>query len=296
VSNKLDLYRIFWMVGKVKSFSQAAKSLYMTQPAVSQSIKQLEEELDIRLFHRTPKGVTLTNEGRILYEYVHSSLHLLRSGEQKMMEFRNLTFGELKIGVGDTISRHFLLPYLEDFHNKYPGIKFKIENGTTQELLTFLKAGEVDIVVCNLPVEDRNVEVIPCMDVQDTFVCGEKYKSILNQELEFKELDKLPLIFLEPNSNSRKYVEDYMLTEGVMLAPEFELGSHELLLDFAKINLGIACVTREFSMEYLQKGLVYEVQLKKEIPKRRIGICHLNTVSLPRSATRFIGLIEGAGS
>jgi DNA-binding transcriptional LysR family regulator len=296
MSNKLDLYRIFWTVGKMKSFSQAAKTLYMSQPAVSQSIKQLEEELGSRLFHRTPKGVTLTNEGSILYEYVHSSLHLIRSGEQKIMEFKNLTFGELKIGVGDTISRYFLLPYLEDFHNKYPNIKFKIENGTTQELLAFLKAGEVDIVVCNLPVEDPNVKVLPCMDVQDTFVCGEKYKSILNRELEWEELDKLPLIFLEPNSNSRKYVENYLLSKGVALAPEFELGSHDLLLDFAKINLGIACVTREFSMEYLKKGFVHEVQLKEEIPKRSIGVCHLETVPLPRSATRFIELIEEEGS
>lgn len=290
--NKLDLYRIFWMVGRKNSFSQAAESLYMTQPAVSQAIKQLEQQLDIRLFHRTPKGVTLTKEGSILFEYVHSSLHLINAGEEKLMEFKNLTFGELKIGVGDTISRYFLLPYLEEFHNRYPGIKFKIENGTTPDLLSFLKAGEVDIVFCNLPVEDANFEVIPCMDVQDTFVCGEKYKSILGSPLAFEDLVKLPLIFLEPNSNSRQYVEHYLLSKGVLLSPEFELGSHELLLDFAKINLGIACVTREFSIDYLQKGLVYEVQLKEEIPKRNIGICYLKTVPLPRSATRFLDLIE----
>jgi len=288
---KLDLYRIFWMVSRKKSFSGAAKSLYMTQPAVSQAIKQLERELGTRLFHRTPKGVSLTNEGSLLFEYVHSSLNLIDAGEGKIMEFKNLTSGELKIGVGDTISRYFLLPYLEDFHNKYPNIKFKIENGTTIELLSFLKSGEVDIVFCNLPVDDSAFEVIPCMDIQDTFVCGEKYKSILAKPLELEELNKLPLIFLEPNSNSRKYVDQFLLSKGVILSPEFELGSHELLLDFAKINLGIACVTREFSMDYLNRGLVYEVQLKQEIPSRSIGVCYLKSVPLSRASMRFVELV-----
>lgn len=291
---KLDLYRIFWTVSRENSFSKAAKKLYMTQPAVSQAMKQLERELEARLFHRTPKGVSLTNEGNLLFEYVHSSLNLIDAGEEKMQEFKNLTFGELKIGVGDTISRHFLLPYLEDFHNKYPSIKFKIENGTTLELLSILKAGEVDIVFCNFPLDDPALELIPCMDIQDTFVCGEKYKSILSKSLDWEDLTKLPLIFLEPNSNSRRYVEHFLLSRGILLEPEFELGSHDLLLDFAKINLGIACVTREFSVDYLKRGLVHELQLAEEIPKRTIGVCYLKSVPLSRASKRFVELVGSA--
>ncbi|WP_085993844.1 LysR family transcriptional regulator [Oceanobacillus senegalensis] len=289
---KLDLYRIFWTVGKNQSFSKAAKSLYMTQPAISQAIRQLERELGTRLFHRTPKGVSLTNEGSLLFEYVHSSLNLIDAGEEKILEFKNLTAGELKIGVGDTISRHFLLPYLEDFHNKYPKIKFKIVNGTTLEIVTHLKSGEVDIAVCNFPINDPSLELIPCIEVQDTFVCGEKYKTLSSKPLELEELTKLPLIFLEPNSNSRKYVEEYLFAKGIFISPEFELGSHDLLLDFAKINLGIACVTREFSIDYLNRGFVYEVQLEDEIPKRNIGIGYLKSVPLSPASTRFVEIIE----
>ncbi|MDR0267792.1 LysR family transcriptional regulator, partial [Paenibacillus sp.] len=247
LTSKLDLYKVFRQVVKSGSFSKAAKDLYMTQPAVSQAIMQLEGELDIRLFHRTPKGVSLTNEGSLLFEYVNSAIKLIDVGEQKLLEFKNLMIGELKIGVGDTISRYFLLPYLEAFHNKHPNIKFKIVNGTTLELCSLLKSGDVDIAICNLPLDDPALELRPGIDIHDIFVCGEKYKSILSKPLSLDEVVKLPLILLETKSNSRMYVENYMASRGIRISPEFELGSHQLLLEFAKINLGIACVTKEFS-------------------------------------------------
>ncbi|MFJ8066353.1 LysR family transcriptional regulator [Psychrobacillus sp. NPDC096426] len=290
--SKLDLYRVFCKVAIFKSFSKAAKDLYMTQPAVSQSIMQLERELDIRLFNRTPRGVSLTNEGILLFEYVSSAMNLIDVGEEKLFEFKHLTAGELKIGVGDTISRYYLLPYLEAFHMKYPNIKFKIENGTTLELCSILKSGGIDIAICNFPLEDPTLEQIPCIDIHDIFVCGEKYKSLLSHPISLEEVTELPLILLEPNSISRKYVEDYILSKGIKIAPEFELGSHDLLLEFARINLGIACVTKEFSQEYLNKGLLYELPLVEEIPKRNIGVCFLKSVSLSQASKKFVEIIE----
>lgn len=290
--SKLDLYKIFCEVGESKSFSQAAKALYMTQPAVSQAIMQLERELDIRLFNRSPKGAVLTDEGRLLYEYASSALNLLHVGEEKIGEFKNLTAGELKIGVGDTISRYFLLPYLELFNNRYPNVKFKIENGTTSELCAILKAGEVDIVVCNFPLEDPALAQKPFIDVHDIFVCGEKYRHILTDPISFEELIKYPLIFLEPKSNSRRYVEAFILSKGVQITPEFELGSHDLLLEFAKSNLGIACVTKEFAQVYLTNGMVSEVTIVEPISKREIGVCYLKSVPLSLAATRFVEMVE----
>ncbi len=267
---KLDLYKVFCQVGKSKSFSKASKELYMTQPAVSQAIMQLEGELDIRLFNRTSKGVTLTNEGSLLYEYVNSAINLINVGEKKILEFKDLTIGELKIGVGDTISKYFLLPYLEEFHNRYPNLKFKIINGTTLELCALIKSGEIDIAICNLPIDDPSLEFITCGEVRDIFVCGEKYKGLTKKKISLEEMVKYPLIFLEPNSNSRKYVENFMLSNGIKISPEFELGSFDLLLEFAKINLGIACVVKEFSKDYLEQGLLYEVKVLEEIPSRSI--------------------------
>lgn len=289
---KLDLYKVFSQVAKSRSFSKAAKELYMTQPAVSQAIMTLEKELDIRLFSRTPKGVCLTDEGNLLLRYIDQAISLIKTGEEKILEFKNLSIGELKIGVGDTISKYYLVPFLERFHNKYPNIKFKINNGTTVELCDLLKSGDIDIAICNLPVDDPSIESTSFIEVEDIFVCGEKYKDLSERSVELKEVAEYPLIFLEPNSNSRNYVEKFMLSKGVGISPEFELGSYDLLLEFAKINLGLACVVKEFTKEYLGEGLLYEIKLKEDIPKRSIGVCHLKSVPMSLAATKFVEIVE----
>lgn len=289
---KLDLYRIFCEVSNHKSFSKAAKTLYMTQPAVSQAISQLENELGVRLFTRTSKGVSLTNEGNILFEYMNSAINLINVAEKKLIEVKNLMTGDLKIGVGDTISRYFLLPYLEKFHNKCPNINLKIINRTTLELIALLKSGEVDIAICNLPVEDSAIKVKELMKIHDIFICGDKYLKMISMPLSFEDLVKYPLIFLEKKSNSRNYVENYILSKGINIEPEIELGSHDLLLEFARINLGISCVIREFSQEYLKKGVLHEVNLKEAIPARSIGVCSLKGVSLSPSSTKFVEILK----
>lgn len=288
MSTKLDLYRVFCTVADHQSISRAAQELYMSQSAVSQAVMQFERELDTRLFNRTARGVTLTTEGALIYEYARSALNLIRTGEQKLLEYKNVVSGELKIGVGDTISKYFLLPYLEEFLEKYPNIKFRIFNGTTLEISSLLKSGAVDVGICNFPLKDSALEQISCLEVEDIFVCGERYKSWYTEPVTPQELFRVPLILLERNSNSRQYVEEFFLSQGVVLNPEFELGSHDLLLEFAKSNLGVACVTKQFSLDYLEQGLVHEIELVPKIPKREIGICYLKSVSLSPAATRFV--------
>lgn len=292
MSINLEWYKVFRKVVQNESFSKAARQLFMTQPAVSQIISQLERELDTRLFNRTSKGVSLTDEGSLLFEYVNSALNLIDAGNEKLYELKNLSAGELKIGVGDTISRYYLLPYLEAFHTNYPSIRFKIINGTTVELIAALKSGEADIAVCNFPVEDETLEKRVCFDVQDAFVYGDRFKKLFLRPVPLQELTKLPLILLESKSNSRQYVEDFLSEKGVKIYPEFELGSHELLLEFAQINLGIACVVKEFSVDYLDSGKLQEVEFLEPIPKRSIGVCYLKGVSLSPSASKFIEILE----
>lgn len=292
MSINLEWYKVFRTVVHNESFSKAAKSLFMTQPAVSQIISQLERATDTRLFNRTSKGVTLTDEGSLVYEYVNSALNLIDAGNEKLRELKNLSSGELKIGVGDTISRYYLLPFLENFHTNFPGIHFKIINGTTMELIASLKSGEADIAICNFPIEDDALEKRACFEVHDTFVYGERFKKLFLKPVPLQELSRLPLILLESKSNSRQYVEDFLLQKSVSIHPEFELGSHELLLEFAQINLGIACVVREFSGEYLKSGKLQEVEFLEPIPSRSIGVCYLKGVSLSPAASKFIGVLS----
>ncbi|SOC39338.1 LysR family transcriptional regulator [Ureibacillus acetophenoni] len=288
----LDLYRIFNVVSRNKSFSKAAQELYMTQSAVSQAIMKLENELKIQLFYRTSKGIVLTNEGKLLYEYINSALGMINVAEEKILEINKLNTGQLRIAVGDTISRYFLLPYLEDFHARYPGIKLNILNGTTSEICDFIKSGKADVGICNLPIDDENIQIIPCKEVQDIFVCGEKFKKIAEKRVSLEFLMKMPLIFLERKSNSRMYVENFFKKRGYQISPAFELGSHDLVLEFTRINLGISCVVKEFSSAYLESGELHEIKLEEEIPRRSIGICYLKNVPLSRAAGKFVERIH----
>jgi DNA-binding transcriptional LysR family regulator len=293
MASKLDLYKVFCIVAKHGSISRAAEELFMSQSAVSQAVMQLERDLDTRLFRRMPKGVALTDEGILLHEHVRSALHLIEAGKQKLLELKNVAIGELKIGVGDTISRYFLLPYLEAFRKLYPNIKFKIFNGTTMDICAMLKEGKAHIGLCNFPIEDPSLEQIDCLEVQDIFVCGEAYRSLLEDPVSLADIAKHPLILLEPNSNSRRFVEAFMLSRGIPISPEFELGSHELLLDFARSNMGIACVTKPFAQEYLDNRLVHEIPVTPAIPKRTIGVCYLKGVPLSPAANRFVEQLVG---
>src|SRR5699024_5370999 len=157
--------------------------------------------------------------------------------------------------------------------------KLKVINRTSLELSKLLKSGEVDIAICNLPIKETGLEIIELMDIHDIFVCGKEYKDKISVPLDFEELVELPLILLEPKSNSRQYVEKHILSKGIKIEPEIELGSHDLLLEFAKINLGISCVVKEFSKEYLDNEDLYEIKLVEEIPKRAIGVCFLKSLS-----------------
>lgn len=288
----LDSYRIFAEVARCKSFSKAAEELYISQPAVSLAIMNLEKELGSRLFIRSPRGVTLTYEGQLLYEYIESAINLVNMGETKLTELHNLEFGELRIGVGDTISKYFLLPHLVQFHKMFPNINLRVINRTTPDLCALVKSGDIDLAICNLPVDDPALKTKECTTIHDVFVCGDKYRDVCRTPLSFERIAGLPLILLESKSNSRRYVEEYILSRGVALKAEIELGSHDLLLEFARFNFGIACVIEEFSQEYLQKGLLWKVELEEAIPGRAIGFCTLKSVPLSPASARFVEIVE----
>lgn len=265
--------------------------MYMTQPAVSQAVMSLESELGVRLFTRTSTGVTLTNDGQLLFEHVNSAINLIRQGESKLLESRNLKVGEMKVGVGDTISRYFLLPYLEIFHSRYPNIKLNIINRTTTELCALVKSGEIDIAVCNFPVKDDALETRECIEIHDIFVCGAKYIDQFREPAGLDVIAGKPLILLERKSNSRLYVEKYLLSQGIRVTPEIELGSHDLLLEFASFNFGIACVVEEFSQDYLNSSRVFRIRLTREIPPRSIGFCYLKSVPLSPAAQKLVEVV-----
>lgn len=290
---KLEQYKIFCMAAEAGSFSEAAKLLYITQSAVSQQIRALERELNVALFVRGKKGAKLTSHGELLFGYVKRSLSEIESAENLFAKMKSLEEGSLKIGAGDTITRYFLLEKLERFHSQYPAIKIETVNRVTGETLSLLSSGKVDIAFVNLPVDDslyHNIQIQKASTLHDIFIAGNKYSHLKEKLLTMQDIASLPLVMLEPKSNTRKTTDDFFRAHGITLNPEFELGSHDLLFDFARKNLGIACVTEEFADKYAQND-TFKLKTSFEIPERNIGICTLKNVAPTLAITKLIEMV-----
>jgi DNA-binding transcriptional LysR family regulator len=294
---KLDQYKAFNAVAKCSSFSLAASELYMTQSAISQQIKALEEALGVTLFIRGRNGATLTPQGKILFEYVQKALDLFTSAENNLAKLSELESGSLCIAAGDTISKHFLLPALEKFNTAYPKIKLQIINRVTSEAIELLKSGKADIAVINLPFEDDSAKhgrlnIRSVHTIHDVFVAGTKFSQYQNEILSCKQISELPLIMLEEKSNSRLYVDGFFACKSITLQPEIELGSHDLLLEFAAANLGVSCVIKEFATDFFNSGKIFELKTDEFIPSRNIGICTLEEVTTSAATDKFLSFLE----
>ena len=268
-----ELYKVFYYVATSLSFSEASKQLYISQSAVSQSIKQLEGELQTRLFARNSRGVALTPDGRMLYEYVRSAIGLLETGEEKLSQSRELQMGHLTIGASDTVTSQFLLPYLDRFHRQYPAIHIQIVSGRSHKVLGLLQSGKVDIAFASTPQESASLETHPCFATHSVFVAAADYPCDFGHVYSLAEIAAFPLILLARKGSSRLYLES-------------------LLVDLAAIGFGVAGVTEEFVHEELSKGRLRKLATDFEIPPRSVDLCVLRDVPLTPAAQRFADFVK----
>lgn len=293
LNHSLEAYKVFYTVASCGSITQAAGELAISQPAVSQTVKQLEDGLNTKLFTRTSKGVKLTHEGELLYSYVAKGYEQIMLGEKKLIQMHNMELGEITIGASDMTLQYFLLPYLEKFHEQYSGIRIRVTNGPTPETLEKLEDGRMDFCVVSSPFEARDtLEVIPVREIEDVFVAGRRFISYKNKTLDFSELEKMPLIFLEGNTSSRSYIEKFLRQNQVEVIPEFELATSEMIVQFTLRNLGVGCVVRDFAREYIENGMLYELRFNKMIPKRQFCIVKNKKNPLPVAAGKLLKLIS----
>ena len=291
MSASLDWYKVFYTVARHQSITRAAEELFISQPAVSQSISRLEQSLGCRLFLRTPKGVRLTGEGETLYRYVAAGMEQLALGEHKLAERLNLDSGELCVGASDMTLQFFLLPYLERFHLLYPGVKIQVTNGPTPETIRLLEQGAIDFGVVTAPVaREEDLSLIPVGQVRDVFVVGPKYAPLARRTQRLSSLAEQPLICLEPNSSTRRYLDSVFSQAGLTLTPEFELATSDLIVRFAERNLGVGCVVESFAREAIAQGRVFPLRLDTSIPPRDICIARSNA-PLTKAAERLLSLI-----
>ena len=288
---KQELYRVFKEVAETGNISLAAKNLYISQSAVSQSVKQLETALQARLFARSPRGVSLTWEGQMLYQYVRSALGLLATGEDKLSQAQQLLLGTLTIGASDTVTSFFLTPFLETFHRQHPGIRLKIVSGRSAKVLSMLRSGAVDIAFASSPSEP-GLSTWSCFATHSVFVAGSGYDCDFDHVYTRQEIADFPLILLERKASSRVFLEQYFLQGGITLTPEIELSSRSLLVSLAKIGLGVAGVTLEFVQDALLSGDIRLLKTDFTIPSRSVDMCTLQDVSPTAAAAAFMEMVR----
>ncbi|WP_080839296.1 LysR family transcriptional regulator [Cohnella massiliensis] len=292
MGNNYELYKVFYWAAKTGSLSQAAKALYLTQPSVSHAIKQLEESFGVALFYRNSKGVELTQEGAVLYSYIEQSQILITLAEEKMAALKNLESGELRIGGSDSLFKHYLLPYLESFHENHPGVKLHLHHGTTPEVITFLKEGRIDLGVVRMPIIDPQLDVRESFQLQDCFVAGAHYAELKDTVLTLDMLLQHPIILFSRNSRARMTITEIFQSYGYSIKPEIEVGSVDLLIELARRGLGISYVTREFVSKELEEGSLFEVKLNVPLPPSHVGILTMRNMPLSSAARAFVKLVQ----
>lgn len=290
MKTKLDYYKIFYETARHSSFSTAAQNLFISQSAISQCIRQLEKDLKTQLFTRSRRGVNLTKEGELLFQKIESAMISIEQGETMLERLHHLESGSLVIAASDTITTKYLLPYLEKFHEKYPGIRIEMANSYSERMMQLVKEGKADIAFINLPANDDELCIVPCLETHNVFVCGPDFET--KEKYSWEEIANEPLVLLEKNSTSRRNLDKVFNEKNITLNPQIELAAYELLIRFASIHLGISCVVEEFSQDEINKGIVKKLNVYPELPPRKVGYAHLKQSPLSLAAQAFLNLIN----
>ena len=284
----LNLLRVFYHVAKTEQISKAAEILNVSQPAISQHIKTLEDQIGFKLFSRSKKGVKLTQDAEEIFAYCKNIFAQVESINHTLQNISSLDTGILRIGASDTICKYYLIDKLKTFEELYPKIRYRVTNCTTTESLTLLKNNDVDIAFVHTPVTNQNFTFRPCLTLEDYFVCSKDFDC--SQIKELSDLTKYRTLLLEKSSHSRKSLDSNLLRYNVELRPKFELASLDLLIEFAKKNMGIICVSKQYIKTELESQELKIIPLKEKLDLRSISLAFDNN-TISHAAKRFMEIL-----
>lgn len=286
-----ELYKVFYYVASSLSFSEASKQLFISQSAVSQSIKTLEKKLGQPLFIRSTKKVQLTPAGTILLKHIEPAMNLIQRGESQLLDSGNLGLGQLHIGASDTICRYFLVPYLKQFHKQFPNVPIKVTNATSFSCVELLEQGKVDLIVTNFPLSNLNHSYIQktVCSFHDVFIANPAFFDLKNQEISLAGLCDYPILMLDRRSTTSEFLHNLFLQHQLELIPQVELSSNDLLIDLAKIGLGIAFIP-DYCLIWETKEL-FIVKTKEKLPSRQMIAAINPTLPTAQSTAEFLNLL-----
>lgn len=288
-----ELYKVFYHVAKTLSFSDAAGELFISQSAVSQSIKVLEKRLGVSLFARSTKRVALTKEGELLFKHIEPAVNLIDRGENQLLSLTKTGSVQLRIAASDTICRYYLVPYLQRFHRIYPEVHLRVINGTSLRCAELLEAGQADLILANSPnpALTNSMRLCEVKTFRDVFIANPEYFPLGQKELSLKDLQQLPILMLGKLSTTSAFLHNLFLQHSLELAPAIELSSNDLLIDFARIGLGIAFVP-DFCVAGANGDGLIVLKTREPLPQRKLIAACDGTLPLPEPADYFIRLLE----
>lgn len=292
----LELYRVFYTVARCGSLTKAAEELYISQPAVSQSIKQLENQLGVRLFNRTHRGMELSAQGgQMIFAEVEQALALLNAAENRVSEMKTSATGMIRIGASDTIFEYFLADKIVDFHEKFPAVKIELMADFTPDTIEKLKANRCDVAFVNLPIDVDSELTLQgnCMRLHDIFIAGEKYKDLANGgTVSLSTLKKYPLILMDKNTVARRALANFLGAHGVELQPSIEVGSWDLMKRLVLRGMGIGVIPREYAACQLGTEELYEVKTDPVLPTRSVGMLLPKNANVSYALHCFIDFVK----
>jgi DNA-binding transcriptional LysR family regulator len=290
MNQNLSSYKIFYTVANVGNISKAAKELYISQPAISKSIQRLEENLGCKLFSRSSRGVILTDEGQLLYGHVKDAFETIDLGEDKLRRSIELGVGHLQIGVSATLCKYMLLPYLKEFIRQNPHISISITCRSTNDTLKLLDEDKIDIGLIGKPENTKNINFYYLDNIEDIFVASPDYIENLKKRGIPKSaiLESSTLMLLDKNNMTRQYIDDYLSDNQINVADSIDISNMDLLIDFAKIGVGVACVIKSFVEKELKDGTLIEIPLGIPIHKREVGFAYRKNGKTSKSLQTFI--------
>lgn len=271
----LDLYRVFYTVAKCGSLTRAAEELYISQPAVSQSIKQLENQLGMPLFTRTHRGMVLSSPaGTSIFERVEKALFLLQDAESTIGALKTSATGTIRIGASDTIFEYCLADKIVAYHEKFPAVKIELLSDITPRTIEALKTNKCDVAFVNLPIEDDpEIKVYgDCKRLSDVFVASERYAELKEGVQPLSKLKDYPLIMLEPNTVARRSLTAFLERLGLDLKPAIEISSWDLMKRLVIRGMGVGCIPREYAEHRLADGSMFEVKTDPSLPVRSVAM------------------------
>lgn len=293
MNSNFEYYKVFYFVAKYKNLTRAAAALHTSQPAVTRTIRNLEHDLDCRLFTRSNTGMVLTPEGETLFRYVSEGCTLFLKGENVLSNMVSVDAGNVYISATETVLHCYLFDAMEEFNVKYPNVHFKILNNSSRDSVRMVKEGQVDMAVISAPIEEEKpLKQVELMEYADILICGKRYQELHERNVSLYELVKYPWISLTDGSFTRKFLEEYFKKYDLEFKPNVEVDTTDMILMAVRHNMGLGFIPPEFAGDALSMGSIIEVNIEEPFPDRNITLVYDTEVPQSAASREFRGFLE----